>query len=410
MGNIKRKPRVSDFRYDIGECYGDCLIVDRYRNKDRIKAYVCKCKKCNTISHKTENNLKYALEKKNMSCNVCNGHEVKVGYNDIPTTHPWMVKYFEGGEEEAKKYTYGSSKKVTVKCPLCGRVKDKKMEIREIYKHKSIGCPCGDGKSYPEKFMFSCLEQLGIKFITEYSPEWIKPMRYDFYLPDKKLIIETDGGLGHGKNSWGKCEKEKYIKRDRVKDKKAEENGLKIIRIDCSKSKLNYIKNEIIKSKLFTDTELKEISFEKAEEFALCNLVKLVCDEYMKLKPILPKDLGRALHLSTQMTRDYLKKGVEIGWCDYDPLENKRSNVRENCPPKRRKIIVYKDYIFVGCYDSIAEFCRCSEIVVGEKINATGVRYALENNSIHKGHYTFTDIKEDGTMSMQYERIGSEEE
>lgn len=40
-----------------------------------------------------------------------------VRVNDIPTTSPWMIPYFQGGEEEAKKYKNQSHQKITPICP-----------------------------------------------------------------------------------------------------------------------------------------------------------------------------------------------------------------------------------------------------------------------------------------------------
>ena len=38
-------------------------------------------------------------------CACCSNSVVVEGINDIPTTAPWMVDYFPGGYEEAKRYT-----------------------------------------------------------------------------------------------------------------------------------------------------------------------------------------------------------------------------------------------------------------------------------------------------------------
>ena len=39
-------------------------------------------------------------------------------------TH-WMIKYFQGGYDEAKKYTKSSNQKIYFNCPTCGRIKNK---------------------------------------------------------------------------------------------------------------------------------------------------------------------------------------------------------------------------------------------------------------------------------------------
>ena len=63
----------------------------------------------------------------NHGCPVCcrNPQIVVKGINDIPTTAPWMIPYFQGGYEEAKLYTFSSSYKINPICPDCGNIKNK---------------------------------------------------------------------------------------------------------------------------------------------------------------------------------------------------------------------------------------------------------------------------------------------
>ena len=139
----------------------------------------------------------------NVGCSCCNGAIVVPGINDIATTDPWMIKYLVD-PEDAYKYTRSSAKKVKVKCPYCGRVKDKSITLNKLHRNQSVSCSCNDGISYPNKLMFNLLEQLEVEFETEYSPDWIGNRKYDFYIPSMKLIIEMDGRLGHGKKIHSK--------------------------------------------------------------------------------------------------------------------------------------------------------------------------------------------------------------
>ena len=64
--------------------------------------------------------------------------------------------------------------------------------------------------------MYNLLKQLDIKFTKEYSPHWASGRKYDFYIPDKNIIIEMDGGLGHGHKSFmGKITPEESKKIDK---------------------------------------------------------------------------------------------------------------------------------------------------------------------------------------------------
>ena len=71
----------------------------------------------------------------NQGCPICNGSRVVAGINDIFTTDRWMVD-LGVSEEDAKRYSRCSNKKITVKCPDCG--KNKKIAINNIYKNNIL--------------------------------------------------------------------------------------------------------------------------------------------------------------------------------------------------------------------------------------------------------------------------------
>ena len=108
--------------------------------------------------------------------------------------------------------------------------------------------------------MYNLLQQLNVEFEYQYSPKWCKYRfkgknktgRYDFYIPSKQLIIEMDGGIGHGNCSTKLLTKNESLEIDNIKDKLAIEHKLNPIRIDCNynHNRFEYIKNKIINSKL----------------------------------------------------------------------------------------------------------------------------------------------------------------
>lgn len=127
-----------------------------------------KCDKCHQNSVRNGHELAIRI-----GCSVCAGRTVVPGYNDIPTTAPWMVPYFSGGVEEASKYTCSSGKKFTPICPNCGRLSDHKTSPNRLMKNHSIGCSCGDGISIPNKFIWSVFEQLmGQNKISDFQREY----------------------------------------------------------------------------------------------------------------------------------------------------------------------------------------------------------------------------------------------
>ena len=234
-------------------------------------------------------------------------------------------------EEDAKKYTKSSSNRVEVTCPDCGC--KKKVVIYNIYNKKSICCSCGDGFSYPEKFMNAVLTQLGIQFETEYSPDYLKrkegerisKKRSDFYIPSLGIIIETDGGLGHkgGKtHSKSKFSIDRLIEIDKWKDEQHLLHGVETIRINCFESDMNYIKNNILNSKLNSIFDLSKINWLECEKFALGNLAKEVCEYWnQKNECETTGTIANKFNLNKDSIRNYLKSGSKLGWCNYDPKE-----------------------------------------------------------------------------------------
>ena len=161
---------------------------------------------------------------KNTCCPCCKNKQVISGINDIPTTEPWMVKYFPGGYDEAKNYTSGSEYMFFPICPDCGEQSKVKVITYNLKRQRTITCTCKDSFSYPEKFMYKLLEQLNVKFIyqlTKQTLKWVSSYRYDFYLPELNIIIET-----HGSQHYNI---ENVIQNDCDKKKLANINGVKYI-------------------------------------------------------------------------------------------------------------------------------------------------------------------------------------
>jgi len=343
----------------------------------------------------------------NSGCACCSNPSkiVVVGYNDIPTTAPWMIKYFQGGYDEAKKYTRRSREEIIPICPDCGQIKDKKMRIQNIYLRKSIGCKkCSDNISYPSKIMFNILEQLQIDFETEYNPEWCKylfkdkPRRglYDFYfkLNDKKYITEMDGAWHTNDNNIsGQTKMEsKYI--DDEKDRLAIEHRIeKPIRIDSEISDLEYIKQNILKSKLNELFNLSKIDWKKVEEFALSNLVKVACEYKNNNTDLTTRDIGKTMKLSISTIIDYLKKGSSIGWCNYNVKEERVKSSIHNGKANGKSVEMFnKNGISLGIFSSCAELGRKSLELFGVNLNASGIARVCTGERKQYKNYTFLYI------------------
>ena len=332
------------FKYDIGDTlttkYSTIVITNRKYEKRKHgntivneKLYQYKCLKCgfdcgenykNGIFYPDCWSLENDLLYNGSGCALCcdNPQRTVVGINDIPTTAPWMISYFQGGKDEAKKYTKSSSQEIYPKCPHCGKIKSSKMKINTIDAMNGIGCDCGDGVSFPEKYLSNLLDQLQVKYIRELTKShfsWCDKYRYDFYLIDYNIIIETHGMQHYKDTKFGRTLVEEQ-ENDRIKEKLAKENGItEYIVIDCRYSDAKWISESIRNSLLSNLFDLNSVSFSLCAEYANCNnLCKDVCEYYGSNQNVKITDIANTFNISTTTVYSYLKNGNEIGWCNYE--------------------------------------------------------------------------------------------
>lgn len=326
IGNIIGK-NVTNFRYNIGDelqtTTGTIKIIEQYRDKRNHKNYKYKCLIDGYIGHLTENDY----VNKNKGCPVCSGRKVLIGINDMWTTAPEQAKLL-ANIEDGYRYTQSANEFVDWKCPQCGNI-IKHRKINNIY-FEGLSCPkCGDGISYPEKFMYNVLSQLKIDFKYQYSPNWNGRQRYDFYIPDKQIIIETDGELHYKDNPMNGQTKEETQGIDKHKEELAQEHNIEVIRIKCYPEKYDIIKDNIIKSKLSYIYNLNNINWSLCQEYALSNLVIVACNLWMQGIHS-TKQIGEKMNLHSATIIKYLKKGYICGYCDYQtPKQIKEQKVSE---------------------------------------------------------------------------------
>ena len=287
------KPLNKEYYYEVGEIIDNIQIIARRKNpKTGVKEYKIKCLLCgyDMSKHIAYRNQKLFKDKWRLENNIvqgkrcpccCEPSQITVpGINDIPTTAPWMITYFQGGYDEAKMYTKRSSKYIYPKCPDCGRVKTSPVEISNLYHNHSIGCICSDKTSYPEKFFAEFLNQLNIPYEREFTFTGYK-YRYDFIFysvkKDELIIVETDGGIGHGGRTWSKSiqDSRKSLLIDFDKEILALSYGVPVVHIDCIKSDIDYISNNILNNDKLRDyIDISNVNWEECDKFATSNLHK----------------------------------------------------------------------------------------------------------------------------------------
>lgn len=342
LSNLIYKHKLP-FKYEIGQHIinenEDYTILNReYRNYRDKKGnttkryYYTRCNKCGKETWREEGWIKG-----NSGCSVCKGIETLQGYNDIPTIAPWMIKYFPGGEEEAKLYSPSSNKKIDFICPDCGRVK--KYYIYNLYGKHKLPCVCQDGISYPNKFMYSFFEQLGLNFTIEKSFNWSNGRIYDDYVEledNVTLICENHGGFHYEENNYknAKITLQDQQAIDKEKREIAIHNGITYyIELDCRNSDKDWIKNSIENSILSELFDISKIDFNQCDVFATKNLTKIICDYKCKHPESFAPDIADSFNIGVSAVRKYLKKGQKLGWCEYDSSTEKA---------RRAKFLIHK--------------------------------------------------------------------
>jgi transposase len=322
--------------------------------------YLWECPNCDnqyemSVHHRTSGS---------QNCPYCSNpvKRILIGFNDLWTTHSEVAELLND-QQVGYKYSSGSTKKVEFKCNKCNNI-DKKTIVNVV--RQGFSCSkCSDGLSYPEKFMIKFLDQLNINYEKQKTFEWSDNVicdkeylngkkKYDFYIPSVRCIIEVHG-VQHYEKSFETIETvtktlEEEQENDELKQKLAIENGYEFIVIDARKSKSEWIKKSILNSKINKFFNLLNINWIE------CNiLVRTACDHWNEgIKSA--KTISELLNCGRNTAIGYLKKGTEIGWCDYDPKEEIRKSKLASKPSKRIKIIqLSKDNNFIKEWESITK-------------------------------------------------------
>lgn len=319
---------VKYFRYNVGEEIKtkrkNCIIIDRFRNKKGKKSYTCKCIDCGNIKTISEDHL----EKRGFVCNVCS-----------------------------------------------------------------------DKISYPERFVGSFLSQLGVVYEYQKRFDWSKGVTcknerlqsdkiYDYYIPSINSIIEVHGEVHYKSNRWSKCRPmHEMIENDNLKRDIAIKNNIKnYIILDCKESDSNYIKRSILKSELNNLFDLSNINWDKCSLDATTSLMKKCSDLWNKgVRPA--QCIADKIGISKQTVITYLKKFAELGLNDYDP----RKEIKSSCgkiPANAKKVIIIKDGVCLGLFNSATELDRESLKLYEVKLNQGDIsRVARGERKIYKGYY-----------------------
>lgn len=402
--------KQTEYKYKIGEevHIGNfhAIIIGHGRDKRGRMTYKYKCLKCGyDEGEKVVANIDMGY-----GCPCCTNRVVVRGINDITTTDPWMIPYFQGGEDEASLYTKSCNKKIIPKCPDCGRIKEKQVSINTIYTMHGIGCACKDGVSFANKFIFALMEQLFEQGqITYFKREFtLQRKLYDmFFIVNNKdkYLVEMDGGFNHGnviakhphKGRVGRFVPVKHFLNDDIKDKIAKEAGIPLIRVDCYETKFKYIKNNVINSDLSKIVNLEKINWDLVQEFCATNLVKKICDYKKEHPEIFSTECAKIFQVSDTTVVSYWEYGNELGWCSYNPKgETKRKMNAMTSYYNANPIIV--ENLTTGeklRFKSESNFVLNSQEVIGQKVTRKILSNELKKADIVTRYEGFKIYKEE---------------
>lgn len=337
--------RNDDFKVDVGTNFTDknrnITILSRQYKKDKNnhtwKYYNYHCNICGwDDGWISESHLLHGI-----GCSCCKGFTVVKGINDVATTHPEYLKYFVN-KEDAYTITYSSNKEVLLRCPRCGTKKYIKMG--QFHKYGLACDKCSDGISYPEKFLYSLLEQLNFEFITQLGKKqfiWCENYHYDFYIPSLNCIIETHGNQHFiGYEHYGFKSAEYEAENDKNKRELALNNGIKYyFELNCAKSNIEWMKKSIIQSGLLSLLSVKEtdINWIECDRYTATSAVVTICEYKNEHPELSTNDIGKIFHIARTTVQKYLQRGSDIGICIYD------KNFERKCMTQESRLKYYSN-------------------------------------------------------------------
>lgn len=305
----------SEYIYKVGEIIKretlNIEILKCFRDDRNSKRYIAKC-----LYDNYEWNILESELKRQKFCPVCCGKVIMVGVNDLATTHPHIIKYLKN-KDDGKLYSKGGRNKVMTVCDKCSS--EKEYIVSTLANDKYSCNVCSDGVSYPEKLLYNILKQSNIFFIPQKTFDWSQNKRYDFYIPSLNIIIETHGNQHYEDKNFDKFRTLEYeIENDELKLNLAKNNGIdKYIQLDCRISDLEYITNNIKREIDLNFIDLDNLDFKQIEKNArdsLCIKAWELFNNGSHTSDTIAKEIG----VSRGTAQLYLKRGADLGLCNYD--------------------------------------------------------------------------------------------
>lgn len=282
----------------------------------------------------TPNNV---LKTNGTRCPYCSGNKVLKGFNDLWTTHPEIASCL-ANQEIGYQISYSGHSRQDFICPKCGCL-IKNVIVKDAVRY-NLKCPCcSDGVSYPERFVSNMLRQLKIYYKHDGVFEWSGLKRYDFYIEDLSLIIETHGEQHYDENKQFYDTIENQRANDKYKMELAVYNGIQnYIVLDCRESDADFIKSSILNSDLVKFFDLSLIDWAKCASDSCKSNVVVACDLWNSGIHS-AKEISEMMCLTRTTIINYLNKGTKYGICDYNGKEQMRLSMARNTNNKKKQAV-----------------------------------------------------------------------
>ena len=245
----------------------------------------------------------------------------------VSEVRPDLIKFFKDKKLAAKR-GINSKEKTWFKCPDCGE--EEFTSIRTFCKRAHPCKNCRDkGLSLPNKMLRALFRQVKNNFKEsklEWNPKWAKLYRYDGYLKtfdNKDIAVEMNGRQHYEvvKNWW-----QNGFEHDQEKIKLAKENKVELIIIDCKESRFEYIKKNILKSKLNQYIDFDKVDWVKIMEQSSKSTMKEVADYFNS--GMTTGEIRKETGFDYHTIRTALQNATEIGWCNYSAQVEKEKKMK----------------------------------------------------------------------------------
>ena len=320
-------------------------------------------------------------------CPICGGKRILIGFNDMWTTNPELAKLLLDSED-GYRFIQMSNKKVNWKCRTCNEIVLNKT-ISEV-SMKGLSCSsCSDGVSYPEKFLYNTLKQLGITPKPQMMFSWSKNKRYDFYIPQHNMIIEVHGEQHYEDrvaDFFGGRSLEDEKVNDDLKQKLANENDIlnNYIVINASTSTKEYMKKSLSNSKLVDFFSFEGIDWDVVHKDSIKSTIKTAYSMWNK-ETYSIEDISREVGVSVATIKRYLREGTKSNLCKF-PRISKAQAVRDSV--RRRVVQLDSKNTFIKEWDAVVDASR------GIGISASTISACLNGRQKTSGGYRWIYIED----------------